>query len=109
MPEIFHLDHPIGSVVGQAKMENYLIIYQGVNIGGNLNFDYPSFDEGVVLFPRASVLGSCYISSNCAIGTHVLLYNEDIKKNSSVSMRNREGVKFNQIKWSVKERYFPKS
>ena len=109
MPEIFHLDHPIGSIVGQSKMKNYLVIYQGVSIGSNLKNQYPSFDEGVVLYARSSVLGSCHISSNSAIGAHVILYNENIKNNSSVSMRNKEGVKVNQIKWIVKDRYFPKS
>ena len=50
MPDIFHLEHPIGSVIGQAKMQNYLTIYQGVSIGGNLKMEYPTIEEGCGFF-----------------------------------------------------------
>ena len=108
MPDIFHLEHPVGSIIGQAKMKNFLVIYQGVNIGGNLKHDYPSINEGVVLFPRSSILGSCNICSNSAIGAGVQIYNENIQKNSAVSLRNREGLIISPIKWNVKDRFFSK-
>ncbi len=107
MPDVFHLEHPLGSVIGQAKMKNYLTIYQGVSIGGNLKMEYPSIEEGVVFFPKSSAIGSCHIGFNSAIGAGVQLYNEKIKENSAVSLRNPEGIKVNTIKWSIKSRFFP--
>ena len=106
MPDIFHLEHPIGSVIGQAKMKNYLIIYQGVSIGGNLKMEYPSIEEGVVFFPKSSVIGTTHIGSNSAIGAGVQIYNKNINQNSAVSFRHHEGITINKIKWSIKSRFF---
>ena len=107
MPDIFHLEHPLGSVIGQAKMKNYLTIYQGVTIGGNLKMEYPSIEEGVVLFPKSTVIGSSIIGSNSAIGAGVQIYNKKISENSAVSLRHPEGITINKIKWSIKTRFFP--
>ena len=107
MPEIFHLDHPIGTVIGQAKMGNYITIYQGVTIGGNLKMEYPSREEGVAFFPKSTVIGKTYIGKNSAIGAGVQLYNKKINENSAVSLRHPEGITMNKIKWSIKTRYFP--
>ena len=29
MPDVFHLEHPVGSIIGQAKSGEYLVVYQG--------------------------------------------------------------------------------
>ena len=34
MPNIFLLSHPIGTILGRASYKDYLVIYQGVTIGG---------------------------------------------------------------------------
>ena len=107
MPDIFHLEHAMGAVIGQAKMKNYLTIYQGVTIGGNLKMEYPCIDEGVVFFPNSAVIGSTHIGRNSAIGAGVQLYNKNINENSAVSLRNPEGITINKIKWSIKSRFFP--
>ncbi len=106
MPDIFHLEHPIGSVIGQAKMKNYLVIYQGVSIGGNLKMEYPSIEEGVVFFPKSSLIGTSNVGSNSAIGAGVQIYNRNINENSAVSFRHPEGITINEIKWSIKSRFF---
>ena len=106
MPDIFHLEHPIGSVIGQAKMQNYLTIYQGVSIGGNLKMEYPTIEEGVVFFSNSTVIGSSNIGSNSAIGAGVQIYNKNISDNSAVSLRDPKGITINKIKWSVKSRFF---
>ena len=106
MPDIFHLEHPIGSVIGQAKMQNYLTIYQGVSIGGNLKMEYPTIEEGVVFFSNSTVIGSSNIGSNSAIGAGVQIYNKNIIDNSAVSLRDPKGITINKIKWSVKSRFF---
>ena len=106
MPDIFHLEHPIGSVIGQAKMRDYLTIYQGVSIGGNLKMEYPTIEEGVVFFSNSTVIGSSKIGSNSAIGAGVQIYNKNISDNSAVSLRHPKGITINKIKWSVKSRFF---
>ena len=108
MPDIFHLEHPIGSVIGQANMKNYLVVYQGVSIGGNLKMEYPTLEEGVVFFPNSTVIGSSHIGNNSAIGAGVQLYNKNVSENSAVSLRHPKGTTINKIKWSIKSRFFPK-
>ncbi len=105
IPDIFHLEHPIGSVIGNSELKNFLIIYQGVTIGSNLKSEAPSIDEKVVLFPNSTVIGSTKIGKNCAIGAGVQIYNEIIQDNSSVSFR-KSGNMINSLKWSVRNKYF---
>ena len=105
IPDIFHLEHPIGSIIGNSKLKNFLVIYQGVTIGTNLKSAAPSIGENVVLFPNSRVIGSTKIGKNCAIGAGVQIYNEIISENSSVSLR-KTGINFNSLNWSVKNKYF---
>ena len=106
IPDIFHLEHPVGSIIGNSKLKNFLVIYQGVTIGTNLNSKYPSIDENVVLFPNSTVIGSSEIGKNCAIGAGVQIYNEKISDNSAVSLRKGYRITIDSLKWSVKNKYF---
>lgn len=106
IPEIFHLDHPIGSVIGQAKLSNFLVIYQGVTIGGDLKLRYPKIKEGVVLFAKASVIGNCNVGSNCAIGANSQLFQKDLQDNHSISLRDDSFQYIKKMNWNVKEKFF---
>ena len=68
--------------------------------------EYPVIEEGVVFFPKSTVIGSSQIGSNSAIGAGVQLYNKKIDDNSAVSLRQPEGIKINKITWSIKSRFF---
>ena len=84
MPDIFHLEHPIGSVIGNATIGNYFVAYQGTTIGGNLDLDIPVIGENVVIYSGAMVIGKCHIGSNCQIGAGVILKNENIENGSTI-------------------------
>ena len=105
LPDIFHLEHPIGSIIGNCSLKNFLVIYQGVTIGTNLKSETPSIGEKVVLFPNSRIIGLSKIGKNCAIGAGVQIYDEIIKENSAISLRNGS-VKVNPLKWSVQNKYF---
>lgn len=78
MPEIFLLVHPIGSIFGRAKYENYFVAYQGVTIGGIHNssiIDYPSFGKSVACFANATVLGSSRLGDNVIVGANSTVIN----------------------------------
>ena len=107
MPDIFYLVHPIGSIVGQAKMKNYLVIYQGVSIGGDLKYQYPTLGEGVILFSNSSILSNTIIGNNCVVGAGVQLYSDKIKDNTAISYRHNQNQLKKSISWSIKDRYFP--
>ena len=106
MPDVFHLVHPIGSVLGQAVYGEYLVVYQGVSVGGDMKLRYPRVGEGVVFFAKSSLLGAAVVEDNCAIGAGVQLYGARILSNMSISHRHQPGFFSSSMNWSVKERFF---
>ena len=106
MPDVFHLEHPLGSVIGQAKFGEYLVVYQAVSVGGDLRFRYPEFGQGVALFAKSTVIGSAKVGSNCAIGAGVQIYGGAIPSDTAVSIRDGLGVTPSPLSWSVQERFF---
>lgn len=109
IPDIFRLVHPIGSVLGQATYSNYLVIYQGVTVGGDPKLRYPYISESVVLFSNSSILGDCSISSNCAVGAGVQLYGTNVVENTAVSFRPPQGNVHSSLNWDVRSRFFSSS
>lgn len=106
MPDVFHLEHSVGSVIGQAKFGEYLVIYQGVTVGGDLKLRYPEFGNGVALFAKSTVIGAAKVGSNCAIGAGAQLYGCTIPSDTAVSLRDGFGVISSPLSWSVQERFF---
>ena len=106
IPDLFHLVHPLGSVLGQAAFDNYLVVYQGVSVGGDMKLRYPSFGEGVALFANSTVLGKAVIGSNCAIGAGVQVYGDTVPDCSSLSLREGIVKITSNVSWSVKVRFF---
>ena len=106
MPDIFHLIHPVGSILGQASFGEYLVVYQGVTVGADIHLRYPDIGEGVALFSKSSVLGNAVVEDNCAVGAGVQVYGSRIASNSAVSSRGQSSLVVTPLKWSVKERFF---
>lgn len=106
MPDVFHLEHPVGSVLGQAVFGEYLVVYQGVSVGGDVKLRYPEIGEGVALFAKSSVIGKAVVEDNCAIGAGVQVYGARIAANTAVSSRGQSGFVASPMNWSVKERFF---
>ncbi len=81
MPDIFLLIHPVGTVLGRAIYSDYLIVYQGVNVGSN-NDHHPKFSKYVTLRPSTSVLGKCFLEFNSELASGSILIDKILKKNS---------------------------
>jgi serine O-acetyltransferase len=81
MPEIFLLIHPVGTVLGRAEYSNFLIVYQGVNVGSNKSF-YPKFSKYVTLRPSTTILGKSYLKENSEIAAGSIIIDKTLNKNS---------------------------
>lgn len=57
LPRIFLLVHAVGTVLGRATYGDFLVVYQGVTVGGNIDLEYPKIGTGVALFAGSQVLG----------------------------------------------------
>jgi serine O-acetyltransferase len=93
LPEIFLLVHPVGTVIGRARLGNFLCIYQNCSIGGNPKakvIDYPTFGEGVLMFAKSAVIGRSTVGSRVVLGADSLILNSDVPDDS---MATRRGIK----------------
>lgn len=84
LPEIFLFIHPVGTVLGNAHYEDYLIAYQNVGVGANENGVYPSLGKGVVLFAKTTLLGDCTVGDNSVFGACAFTINSNVPANSTV-------------------------
>lgn len=92
MPDIFFMEHPVGTVIGRAMMKNNLVVYQNCTIGGSYigtELFYPSIDENVILYSYSCILGKSKIGKNTIISSHCYIINEDIPPNSIVFGNSR--------------------
>lgn len=69
LPDIFMLVHPVGTVLGRARYEDYLCVYQNCTVGANLDDEYPRLGRGVVLYGGSRIIGRSHIGDNCMIAT----------------------------------------
>lgn len=89
LPPHFMVEHPLGSILGRAKYGDYLLIYQGVTIGGNVSLNtgritHPVIGNNVVFFSDAKVLGDVHVGNNVILSANSYVINEDIPDNSIV-------------------------
>lgn len=83
LPEVFMLDHPVGSVIGRAHYSNGFSFGQNCTVGNNNNI-YPSIGENVRLCANASIIGNCHIGDNVTIGAYACVKDQDVPANSIV-------------------------
>lgn len=93
LPDHFMVEHPLGSVLGRAVYGDFLFLYQGVTIGGNVSLGedaicYPVLGDYVLLYSNAKVLGNSHIGNNVIIAADASIINEDIPDNSIVFGRS---------------------
>ena len=81
------LDHAFGVVIGEtAIVEDDILIYQGVTLGGvNLNRGqkrHPTVKSGSVIGAGAKVLGDIVVGRNCRVGSNSVVVNS-VEENST--------------------------
>ena len=107
MPDIFLLVHPVGTVLGNARYENYFVAYQNCTVGA-ITDSYPVFKEGAILYSGCTVLGSCRFGENVVLAANSMLINADIP-NSSLVLGQYPFHKVVSSSKSVRERCFEDS
>lgn len=83
LPEVFMLDHPVGSVIGRAHYNNGFSFSQTCTVGNNNNI-YPVIGCNVTLCANASIIGNCHIGDNVSLGAYACVKDQDIPANSVV-------------------------
>lgn len=73
--------HPVGTVLGRAEFGDYLVVYQGVTVGSDLNGNFPKLDGNNVLFSNSSLLANSVLGKNCGLGARAFAYNVQVNDN----------------------------
>lgn len=109
LPDIFCLDHPVGTVIGHVnvKFSDYLVISQNVTINSSLT----SLELGkyLLLGAGAKIIGDGKIGDRVSIGANALVRNPDIMDNSIVYQDVKTGIVTqmpNQHAVSLAEKYY---
>jgi serine O-acetyltransferase len=84
LPPVFLFIHPVGTVLGNARYGDYLVVYQNVSVGADIDGVYPAFGRGVVLFSKSSVLGACEVGADVVLGAGAFVLNAAIPDRSIV-------------------------
>ncbi len=83
LPSYWGVEHPVGSVLGRAKYQDGLFIYQNCTVGGNKK-KYPILGRNIIMYSNSTILGNCNVGDNVIISTGTTIKDEDIPKNSIV-------------------------
>jgi serine O-acetyltransferase len=83
LPEVFYLDHAVGSVLGRAKYGNFFLFFQNCTVGNNKGI-YPRFGEYVCLMAGARVLGDCVIGDQVIFSANCYVKDQNIPSRSLV-------------------------
>jgi len=81
LPAIFLLVHPLGTVLGRASYQDYLLVYQRVGIGSNHDV-YPQLGRHLTLRPGSSVLGQARVGDHCSVAAESLVLDRDLPDHS---------------------------
>lgn len=104
MPEIFMLVHPVGTVLGNARYQDYLVVYQNCTVGAIADI-YPQFGVGTILYSRASVLGNCKLGNDVVLAANSMIIDLDVP-DMTVVLGQYPAQRFLDNGKSVRERCF---
>ena len=83
LPDVFFLDHPVGSVIGRARFGNGFRFAQNCTIGNNKGV-YPTLGRNVVMHAGATIIGDCTVGDNAVISAHTLVKDENVPRDTLV-------------------------
>lgn len=93
LPDYFFLGHPIGSIIGNAVYNDYLVVFQNVTINTDQKEDgspAPEIGRGVFLGAGAKIIGNKRIGDRVSLGVDAMVFNKEIP-DDSVVIKNDSG------------------
>ena len=85
LPDIFCVAHPLNTILGHAKYDDYLYVYQNVTVGSTDEGIYPKLGKGVALYSNTSIIGNCNIGDNVVMTANSTIINQNIPNDSMVT------------------------
>jgi serine O-acetyltransferase len=92
LPDVFALQHPVGTVLGRGTYANYLYVYQRCSVGSSVDGAYPVLGEGVVMFGGSAVIGGCRIGPNSWLSAGTIVMDQEVAGRCAVFGRSPDLV-----------------
>jgi serine O-acetyltransferase len=73
LPNVFAVQHPVGTVLGRAGYSDYFICYHNCTVGANLDNDYPTFGRGIVMYGGSRVIGKTAVGDNSFVSSGAIV------------------------------------
>ncbi len=83
MPDVFFLDHPVGSVLGRAQYGTSFSFSQNCTVGNNKGI-FPIIGNNVQMMSGSKILGNCSIGDNAIIAANTYVKDTNIPSDSLV-------------------------
>jgi len=83
MPRVFHLDHPLGSVMGRAAYGEFFSFVQNCTVGNNHGC-YPIIGANVKMLSGSKILGKCVIGDRVIVAANTYVRDTDVPSSSLV-------------------------
>lgn len=77
LPDVFFLEHPVGTVLGRAKYGENFFAMQGCTVGGNKGL-YPTIGSNVKMYSNSKVLGNSIIGNNVSLASNTYVKDTNI-------------------------------
>ena len=87
MPPVFFLDHPVGSVIGKARIASGFVFCQNCTVGNSRGV-FPVIGREVTMFANSAIIGNCRIAERVILGAGTLVIDQDIPALSVVTGRS---------------------
>ena len=84
LPEVFAVQHPVGTVLGRAAYSDFFICYHNCTVGANLDNDYPTFAPGVVMYGGSRIIGRTSLGGNTFVSTGAIVIDGGALESDSV-------------------------
>ena len=91
MPNVFLLDHPVGSVMGRARYGEFFTFSQNCTVGNNKGV-YPTIGQNVQMMAGSMIVGRCRIGDNVILAAGSYVKDADVPSCSIVFGRHPENV-----------------
>lgn len=93
LPDVFFLAHPVGTILGNASYDNFLVVFQNVTINTDVDDSgapAPKLGKGLFLGAGAKIIGNKPIGDGVSIGVDALVHNTEIQ-DDKVVIRDSSG------------------
>lgn len=94
LPDIFLFVHAVGTVIGNARYSDFLVIMQNVTINTSQdeeNSPAPFLGKGVLLGAGCKIIGNQPIGNRVSIGANVVVYQQAIPDDSVAVLSGETG------------------